>query len=114
MTPPLKEFVVTVNGKPFIKCDNPTVRVDFKWKKLKPKRSIKMPDITLTEQIALAIEALPKSHSEEDLFQAINDIVQNMDTTNEIILAINAHGYPDLSEEDLRNIIRGIVDNKVA
>lgn len=113
-TEPLKEFIITVDGKPFIKCDDPEVRVDFKFNKFKPRRSFKMAGITLTEQIALAIEALPISHSEEDLIQAINGIVQNMDVTNEIILAINAHGYPGLTPEDLRNIIRGIVDNKVA
>ena len=114
MTTPLREFIITVDGKPFIKCKNPTIRADFKFKKFKPKRSFKMGDITLTEQIALAIEALPISHSEEDLIQAINGITQNMDTTNDIILGLDAHGYPNLSPEDLRNIIRGIVDNKVA
>jgi len=41
------------------------------------------------------------------------DIVQEL--TDAIVTAIiNAHGYPDLSEEDLRNIIRGIVDNQMA
>ena len=114
----LKTFLIAVNGKPFIKGfdrgEVPDIRADFKWKKFKPKRSIKMGDITLTEQIALAIETLPKSHSEEDLIQIINGIVQNMDITNEIILALDAGGYPDLSPEDLRNIIWGIVNNQMA
>ena len=82
-TKPLKPFIITVDSKPFIKCDNPKVRADFKWKKIKC-RSFKMADIVqeLTDAIVTAI--------------------------------INAHGYPDLSEEDLRNIIRGIVDNQMA
>ena len=41
------------------------------------------------------------------------DIIQEL--TDAIVEAIiNAHGYPDLSEEDLRNIVRGIVNNQMA
>ena len=83
MTTPLEQFVIVIDGKPFIKCDKPTVRVDFKWNKIKCTR-----------------------YKMADIIQELTDaIVEGI---------INAHGYPDLSEEDLRNIVRGIVNNQMA
>lgn len=114
-TQPLEEFVITVDGKPFIKCDDPKQRIDFEFKKFKPKRSFKMSDTTLVDQIleALFVDGKMPNYSEQQLVDIIEPLAGEL--TEEIVTTIiNTHGYPDLSEEDVRNIIRGIVDNQVA
>lgn len=108
----LKSFVIVVDGKPFIKGfdrgEVPDVRIDFKWKKFKPKRYLKMADITIIEQIALAIEALEQPYTEEQLVNCIDEIINNSAVAKDMAGTIANHpAFPNLSPAQLRAIIRG-------
>lgn len=108
MTTPLKEFVITVDKKSFIKCKNPKIRADFKWEKLKCKR-YKMSDITIVEQIAIAIEENELgSYGEQQLCDVIDEVIDNPDVAREMAVEIMSHpGFPNLTPKQLRAIIRG-------
>jgi len=85
-TKPLQKFIITVDGKPFIKCDNPTVRIDFKWNKIKCRR-FKM---CIAQKDADALY--------DEIIATIEDPVVD---------------FHNLTPQQIRDIIRGIVDNKV-
>jgi len=87
VTKPLEPFIITVDNKPFIKCKNPTIRADFKWEKLKPKRYIYM---CIAQKDANVIY--------DEIINTIEDPVVD---------------FHNLTPQQIRDIIRGIVDNKV-
>lgn len=79
MTIPLEDFVIVIDGKKFIKCDNPTVRADFKWEKFKPARYIMAENQIVEELTDELVEALfgNTDLSKEDLHNIIWGIVDN-------------------------------------
>ena len=114
MTKPLQNFVIVVDGKPFIKGfdrgEVPTMRADFKWKKFKPTRYV-MADITIVDLIVEAImdgkQQMPV-YSESQLVDCIDGVIENPELSLEITIAIiNANGFPNLTPAQLRAIIKG-------
>ena len=70
--------------------------------------------IELAEKICLAIEKLGNMYSEQQLIDIIDEIVEDMQFTLDLIATLNANGFPELTPAQLRAIVRSFPANNVA